>query len=71
MGITPPKGGTSPTPRLAALLAGRAHPYLRGGAKTLETSFIFRILAPSSRILSLILPVLAHLMPILAELSSS
>ena len=48
------------------------------GAKTLETSFIFRILPPSCLILSLILSILSqlmrlmrHLLLLLAHLSSS
>ena len=65
------RGGTSLGPRLAELLACRTHSYLPGGPKTLDTSFIFRILTTSCLILALILPILIHLMPILAQLSSS
>ena len=60
-----------PAPRLANPLAVWPASYLPGGPKTLETSLIFRILAPSCLILSLILHILSYLMPILAQLSSS
>ena len=70
-GFTHPKGGTSPAPRPEELLAVGRGSCARQGAKTLETSVMFRILAPRGRILSLILSILGHLLPILAEVSSS
>ena len=51
-------------PRLAGLLAGSPEPYLRKVVKTLRTSFIFRILPLCRFILSLILSILIHLIPI-------
>ena len=58
-------------PRLAGLLAGSPEPYLPKVAKTLRTSFSLGILPLCRLILSLILSILSHLIPILNHLSSS
>ena len=61
----------APAPQLAALLQVWRYPCTCEGPKTLETLIIFRILPPYCLSLSLILPILIHLMLILAHLGSS